>query len=147
MKSLFCTLVVVAFISTATNAQVKLPKTTSAVPGIGNLVTQFTEQINPTSFTDQWTGGKSNFLGNAGKITNAVSAGKTIASLIGFLKPGMFKQGFNVQNLLNTANTVKTMSQAAGVLKNLEGGLKPEAFMSSWSGKRTGWLNALNLIK
>jgi hypothetical protein len=39
------------------------------------------------------------------------------------------------------------MAQATGVLKNLEGGLKPEAFLSGWSTKRTGWLSALNLIK
>jgi hypothetical protein len=39
------------------------------------------------------------------------------------------------------------MVQAVSLLKNLEGGLKPEAFESGWAQKRTGWLSALNLIK
>ena len=124
----------------------QIPKV-SGTGSIGNLLSQFTNAIKPTSFLSSWTGEKGNFLSTAGKVKDAVGVGKSIASLAGSIKPDMFKKGFNVQNLINTANTVKTMSQAASLLKNFEGGLKPEAFVSGWAGKRTGWLNALNLIK
>ncbi|MBX9783973.1 MAG: hypothetical protein K2X48_11855 [Chitinophagaceae bacterium] len=147
MKSLLFSLIFVSLISTVANAQITIPKAAPSVPGIGNLITQFTNQIKPSSFTNQWAGSKTNFLSNAGKVSNAVNAGKTIASLIGFLKPGMFRQGFNIQNLVSAANTAKNMSQVTGLLRNLEGGLQPEAFADSWSGERTNWLNALNLVK
>lgn len=124
---------------------IKVPGTGNA--GIGNLVSQFTNAVKPSSFTDAWASNKGSFLSNAGKITDAVGVGKSIASLAGFIKPGMFKQGFNVQNLISTAGTIKTMAQATGLLKSFEGGLKPEALTSSWAGKRSGWLSALSLIK
>ncbi len=143
MKLVFASLFVLMFSSSF--AQIKLPSTGGG--GIGNLVSQFTNAINPASFTDKWATNKSSFLSNAGKITDAVGVVKSIASLAGFIKPGMFKQGFNIQNLISTANTVKTMAQATGVLKSFEGGLKPEAFTSGWAAKRPAWLNAVNLIK
>jgi hypothetical protein len=134
----------VMFVFTA-NAQIPIPKTGNA--GIGDLTGQFTNAIQPSSFTDQWAGNKEGFLSNAGKVKDAAGVGKSVASLAGFLKPGMFKQGFNVQRLISSAGTIKTMVQAVSLLKNLEGGLKPEAFESGWAQKRTGWLSALNLIK
>jgi hypothetical protein len=39
------------------------------------------------------------------------------------------------------------MSDATGLLKNLEGNLKPEAMTADWAGKRSGWLTALDLLK
>lgn len=142
-------LVVLLFITSSSlifaQLPVKIPATGNG--GIGNLVSQFTNAVKPTSFTDAWAGNKGSFLSNAGKITDAVGVGKSIASLAGFIKPGMFKQGFNIQNLISTAGTVKTMAEATGLLKKFEGGLKPEAFASGWAGKRSGWLSALNLIK
>lgn len=114
---------------------------------IGSLLTQFTNAIKPSAFTSQWATGKTDFLNTASKVTDAAAVGKSIASLAGFIKPDMFKQGFNLQSLLSTANTVKTMANAVGLLKNLEGGLKPEAFASGWTTKRPAWLSALNLIK
>jgi hypothetical protein len=32
------------------------------------------------------------------------------------------------------------MSDASGVLKDLESGLKPEAMTDAWAGKRNSWL-------
>ncbi len=128
------------------NAQLPTVKAPAAA-NIGSLVSQFTEGINPASFADKWTDGKAGFLGNAGKIAGAADLGKTITSLAGFIKPTLFKQGFNLQSLLGAAATVKTMTQATGLLKNLEGGLKPEAFVSGWASKRSGWLSGLDLIK
>jgi hypothetical protein len=117
-------------------------------PNAGSLLSQFAGAIKPTSFLPSWgSGGKTNWLGAAGKVSDAASMGSSISSLAGFIKPGMFKQGFNVSSLMQTANTVKTLSDAGGLLKNLEGGLKPAAFLSSWASKRPAWLNALNLLK
>jgi hypothetical protein len=59
----------------------------------------------------------------------------------------MFKNGFNLQSLLKTANSVKSMADATGLLKNLEGSLKPEAMTNDWKAKRGGWLNALSLLQ
>ena len=119
-----------------------------STPNAGSLLTQFAGAIKPTSFLSSWaSGGKSKWLSAAGKVSDAVGMAKSVSSLAGFVKPGMFKQGSNAGGVMQAANTVKTYSDASGVLKNLEGSLKPEAFVSSWAGKRTGWLNALSLLK
>ena len=124
-----------------------VPPVTSGKVNAGSLLTQFTNAIKPSSFLDSWKGEKGNWLSSAGKITEAAGLAKSVGSLAGFIKPGMFKQGFNLQSLLSAANTAKTMADATGLLKNLEGGLKPEAMTSGWAGKRSGWLNALSLLK
>lgn len=139
---LFCVLSVLH-----ANAQLPVKVPTGNKGGIGNLLSQFTNAIQPSSFTPAWNGSKGNFLSSLSSVKDAAGAGRSIAQLAGFIKPDLFKQGFNVQNLIQTANTVKTLSSAAGLLKSFEGGLKPAAFTNGWSQKRTGWLNALNLIK
>lgn len=113
----------------------------------GKLLAQFSQAIKPTSFLSSWTGQKSSWIGKAGKVTDAIGMAQSISSLAGFIKPDMFKNGFNVSNLLQTAGTVKTIANATGVLKNLEGGLKPEALLGSWANQRGGWLSALSLLK
>lgn len=114
----------------------------------GGLLSQFAGAIQPSSFLPGWaSGGKTNWLSAAGKVTDAASMGSSISSLAGFIKPDMFKQGFSVASLTQAAGTVKTLSAAGGLLKNLEGGLKPAALLSSWAGKRSGWLSALSLLK
>lgn len=129
-------------------AQLKLPKTGTSPVNIGSLLSQFTDGLKPTSFLDSWAGGgKTDWLSTAAKVTTGSGLGSSIASLAGFIKPNLFKSGFNVASLVKSANTVKTLSSAAGLLKNLEGGLKPEAFTSAWSSQRPTWLSALNLIK
>lgn len=127
-----------------------IKKTTQDVNSIaspGKLLSQFTQAIKPASFLSGWSGEKSGWLNKAGNITSAIGMAQSLSSLIGFLKPESFKSGFNVQNLLKTANTVKTMSSAVGLLKGLEGGLKPELLSDSWGEQRSGWLSALNLVK
>ena len=145
-KSLFVLLLVTSLGSLTTEAQLSLPKTGKA--NIGSLLTQFAGALKPTSFLGSWAGGgKTDWLSAASKVTDAVGLGKSISSLAGFIKPDMFKSGFDVASLVKTANTVKTLSSATGLLKNLEGGLKPEALVSGWASKRPAWLSALNLIK
>ncbi len=151
-KSLFLLLLLVSlgFVN-ITQAQLKdaLNKSASTTKAnIGNLLTQFAGAIKPTSFLSSWaSGGKTDFISTASKVTDAIGVGKSISSLAGFIKPDMFKSGFDVTKLVQAANTVKTLSSAAGLLKNLEGGLKPDALLSSWSTQRPAWLSALNLIK
>ncbi|MBE7173215.1 MAG: hypothetical protein INR73_21760 [Williamsia sp.] len=138
------------FLSTqAIHAQLPNVSTGALPAGLnaGQLITQLTGALKPTSFTDAWAGGKSGFMGQAQKISNAVSMASTVASLASFVKPSLFKEGSSAAGILQTANKVKTMTDAAGLLKSFEGGLKPEAFTSGWSGQRSSWLSALNLLK
>jgi hypothetical protein len=145
-QRLFVLLLLTSLGSLTSEAQLSLPKAGKA--NIGSLLTQFAGALKPTSFLDSWTGGgKTDWLSAAAKVTDGGGLGKSIASLAGFIKPDMFKTGFNVASLVKTANTVKTLSSATGLLKNLEGGLKPEALTSGWASKRPAWLSALNLIK
>jgi hypothetical protein len=128
MKQRFLVLLLVVSLGTITT-QAQLPKVSK--PTIGNLLTQFAGALKPTSFLGSWaSGGKTDWLSTAAKVVDAAGAAKSVSSLAGFIKPDMFKSGFSVDGLLN-----------------LEGGLKPEALLSSWASKRSGWLSALNLLK
>ena len=142
MKRIFF-LFVAATAFMAATAQV--PNLGSANPG--KLITQLVNAIKPSSFTEAFAGQKSSFLDKVSKLTDAPGIGKAISQLAGFIKPGMFKQGFDVAGLMNTANTVKSLSGVGGLLKNFEGGLKPEALTEGWGKQRSGWLSALNLLK
>lgn len=117
------------------------------LPNAAGLLKQLTNAIKPSAFLDTWKTAKSGFLAEAGKIKGASGLAKSVSSLAGFIKPAMFKDGFNLKGLQDAAGTAKTMGEAAGLLTNLEGGLKPEAMSDSWAGKRSAWLSALTLIK
>jgi len=147
-KSLFLFLMFVCLSTITTQAQVKLPTAATTKANIGSLLTQFAGALKPTSLLGSWaSGGKTDWLSTASKVTDAIGVGKSISSLAGFIKPDMFKSGFNVASLVQAAGTVKTLSSAAGLLKNLEGGLKPEALTSAWTTQKPAWLSALSLIK
>jgi len=133
---------------TAATAQAQLGGLTSAKPSPGSLLKQFAGALKPASFLTSWaSGGKTSWLSAAGKVSDAVGMASSISSLTGFIKPDMFKQGFNVSTITQAATAVKTYSDASGLLKSLEGGLKPAAFLSSWATKRPGFMSALNLLK
>lgn len=117
----------------------------SASPG--KLLTQFAGAINTASLLSSFAGQKSGWLAKAGKITDAVAMAQSIASLAGGIKPSMFKSGFNVSSLIQSAATVKTLAGAGGMLKSLAGGLKPEAMTSGWAAQQPAWESALNLLK
>lgn len=120
---------------------------TSTVAKAGQLLTQFAGALKTTSLTSSWATEKTGWLNKASKVTDALGMVQSISSLAGFIKPDMFKTGTTAGNLLQTANTVKTVAGAAGLLKNLEGGLKPEATTSAWATQRPAWLSALSLLK
>jgi hypothetical protein len=150
MKKFILFLLVIGIGTMTTHAQLKdaLSKTAGAKANASSLLTQFSDAIKPASFLSSWaSGGKTNWLSAASKVTDAVGMAKSVSSLAGFIKPEMFKSGFNLNSLLQTAGTVKTLAGASGLLKNLEGGLKPEAMVAGWAGKRSSWLSALNLLK
>ncbi len=126
--------------------QAQLPKV-GGIANAGQLVTQLINAIKPTSFTSAFTGAKDGILGQASKISSAASLASTVSSLVGYIKPEMFKTGSTAKSLLDMSSKVKTMTDATGLLKDFEGGLKPEALTSNWSASRTGWLTALNQLK
>lgn len=141
-------LLMFAFFFIATVSQAQLPSIGGSKPSAGSLLTKFAGALKPASFLSSWaSGGKSSWLSAAGKVTDAIGMAKSVSSLTSFIKPDMFKQGFNVSTITQAASAVKTYSDASSVLKSLEGGLKPEAFLSSWATKRPGFMSALNLLK
>jgi len=134
---------------TAAVSQAQLPGIGGgSKPNAGSLLSQFAGALKPTSLLSSWaSGGKTSWLSTASKVTDAIGMAKSISSLTSFIKPDMFKQGFNVSSVTQAASAVKTYSDASSVLKSLEGGLKPAAFLSSWATKRPGFMSALNLLK
>lgn len=152
MKKISLFLLFSCLIAITSEAQLKdaLSKASGAgAPNPSSLLAQFEGALQPSSFIlASWgSGGKTSWLSTAGKVSNAVSMAQSVSSLSSYIKPAMFKQGFNAGSIARAAKTVKTYSDASGVLKSLEGGLKPEAFVGSWGSKRSGWLSALNLLK
>lgn len=141
-------LLLFALCLTATATQAQLPSIGGSKPNAGSLLSQFAGALKPTSMLSSWaSGGKTSWLSTASKVTDAIGMAKSISSLTSFIKPDMFKQGFNVSTITQAASAVKTYSDASSVLKSLEGGLKPEAFLASWATKRPGFMSALNLLK
>jgi len=150
LKRSFLLLFVVGLTATTSQAQLKdvLSKAGGGSSSPSSLLTQFAGALKPTSFLSSWaSGGKTNWLSAAGKVSDAISMAKSVSSLTSFIKPSMFKHGFNVSSITQAASTVKTLSDAGGLLKNLEGGIKPEAFLSSWASKRPAFDKALSLLK
>jgi len=148
MKKLAILIVVMVFTQSVSTVNAQLPQVKADQNvSAANLLTQFTNAIKPSSFIENWASGKSNWLSKASKAVNPSSLASSISSLAGFIKPGMFKSGFNLQSLQKAASVAKTMGDATGILKNLESGLKPESMNDSWTGNRSSWLSALNLVK
>jgi hypothetical protein len=137
---LFCTCV------TAQLPKVNNNAVTSTV-NPGQLLTRFTSALKPTSFISSWAGVKDGILGKAQKAASALEIANTVSSMIGFIQPGLFKQSSTAKSLMDMSSKVKTMTEAAGLLKSFEGGLKPEAFTANWATAKPGWLSALNQLK
>jgi hypothetical protein len=148
MKNLLTSLALCMISCSLLQAQLPINKdavTSAANPG--KLLTQFTNALKPASFLSSFAGAKSGILGKAQKASSALDIASTVSSLAGYIKPDMFKQGSSAKSIMDMGSKVKTMTDAAGLLKSFEGGLKPEAFTSAWSTMRPGWLSALNQLK
>lgn len=85
----------------------QLPKVSTDAANAGSLVTKFAKAIKPSSFLSNWASAKSGWLANAGKIANAGQMASSISALAGFIKPGMFKTGFNLKGLQQAAGAAK----------------------------------------
>lgn len=149
MKQMLASFLLPVLFCTYVNAQ--LPKVNKNVVASavnpGQLLTQFTNALKPASFLSSFAGAKDGILGKAQKAASALEIANTVSSLVGYIKPDMFKQGSTAKSLIDMAGKAKTITDAAGLLKSFEGGLKPEAFTSNWSTARPGWLSALNQLK
>lgn len=127
-------------------AQAQLP----SVPGnvnAGKLLVELINNIKPASFISSFAGKKGDLISSAAKAVTGPALAKNISSLAGFIKPGLFTKGFNLKSLQDAASTAKTLTDAAGLMKNLEGGIKPEGMVEGWDAKRTKWSSALDLLK
>ena len=113
----------------------------------GKLLVELINNIKPTSMISSFAGKKSGLIANATKAVSGPALAKTISSLAGFIKPGMFKQGFDLKSLQKAASTTKSITDATGLMKNLEGGIKQEGMADDWDTKRTNWLSNLDLLK
>ncbi|OQP60682.1 hypothetical protein A3860_32295 [Niastella vici] len=149
MKRLLASIMLLIISCSLVHAQLPTLKkgalATAANPG--QLLTQFTNALKPTSFTSAWTGAKEGVMAKAQKAASAVEIASTVSTLVGYIKPDLFKQGSTAKSLLDMSNKVKNMSEATSLLKSFEGGLQPTAFTGNWSSMRTGWLSALNQLK
>jgi hypothetical protein len=125
----------------------KTDATTAAGSSAGKLLTQFGSAIKVTSLLSSFAGQKSGWLAKAGKVADAASMASSVATLAGGIKPTMFKSGFDVKSLISSASTITTLASAGGMLKSLEGGLKPEALSGSFAAQKPGWETALSLLK
>ncbi|HXB93752.1 MAG TPA: hypothetical protein VNU70_01295 [Puia sp.] len=130
------------------SSRAQIPDLSKAGGSAGSLLKQFAGQLNPTAMLSSWaSGGKSKWLSAAGKVSDAVGMAKSVSSLSSFIKPDMFKSGFNPGSIAQGVTAVKSYSDAGGLLKSLEGGLKPEAFLSSWASKKPAFMSALDMLK
>jgi hypothetical protein len=112
----------------------------------GKLLGQLVSALKPSSFTDAFKKEKTNWLDKAKGAADPASLASSVTSLTSFIKPGLFKTGA-LPGILSAAGAVKSMPQVGNLLKSLEGGLKPEAFASTWPAQKTGWLSALSMLK
>jgi hypothetical protein len=113
-----------------------------------SLLKQFAGQIKPSSFLSGWaSGGKTKWLSEVAKIADGAGMAKGISSLTSFIKPESFLKGFDPASIAQGAGGVKSLSDAGGLLKKLEGGLKPESFLSSWASKQPAFNTALSMLK
>ena len=127
-------------------AQAQLP----SVPGnmnAGKLLVELINNIKPSSMISSFAGKKGELISNAAKAVTGPALAKNISLLAGFIKPGLLKNGFNLKSLQQSATTAKSITDAVGLMKNLEGGIKPEGMVDSWDAKRTNWSSSLDQVK
>src|SRR5882757_3829958 len=91
---------------TAATSQAQLSGLDGGKPSPASLLKQFAGALKPTSFLSSWAGGgKTNWLSAASKVSDAVGMASSISYLTSFIKPDMFKQGFNVGSITQAAGT------------------------------------------
>lgn len=110
--------------------------------GAGDLLGKFTKDaLADDAMKPEFKDMKKGFIKDAKKLTDAASIGQHINKLMGFIKPGMFKGGVDVNQLMDAANSVKSIADATGIMKKLQDSLLPKAFKGSWAGKKQDAFN------
>ena len=143
----FLLLLVMGLAANVSKAQI--PDLSKAgAPNPGNLLKEFAGQLKPGAMLSSWaSGAKAKWLSTVSKVKDAAGMAKGISSLTSFIKPESFLKGFDPASITQGAGAVKSLSDAGGLLKNLEGGLKPESFLSSWAAKKPTFNSALDMLK
>jgi hypothetical protein len=120
----------------------------TGAPNPGNLLKQFAGQLKPGAMLSSWaSGAKAKWLSTVSSVKDAAGMAKGISSLTSFIKPESFLKGFDPASITQGAGAVKSLSDAGGLLKKLEDGLKPESFLSSWASKKPAFNSALDMLK
>lgn len=111
------------------------------------IFTQFMQSaLKPETLTNGSAKEKKLLLKDIDKA-DAVLMAKKISSLAALIKPSSFKSTFNIANIKTSAVAVKTIPAAITLLKDIEAGLKPEAFAGIWMLQRNAWLSDVNKLK
>ena len=145
MKTLLTTL----FLAVAmTTVYAQIPSSMSEMTGgggIGDALSQFASKgLSADALSDGFDVGK--FANDVKGVSDIASIGGHVNNLIGHIKPGMFKEGVDVNKLLDMGNSAKSIADATGLLKGLDNSLLGKAFKSDWSSQRPAWQNALDLL-
>jgi len=115
---------------------------------VGDLLGKFTkEAVSDDALTDDFLGGKKDFIKQAKGTTDLAAVGGHLQSLIGGIKPGMFKDGVDVGQLTSMAGSLKSIADATGLMKKLQNGLVEKAFKKGWLGKKSDkFTKALDML-
>jgi hypothetical protein len=99
------------------------------------------------ALTDDFLDGKKDFIKKAKGTADLAALGGHLQSLIGGIKPGMFKEGVDVGQLTSMAGSLKSIADATGLMSKLQNGLLEKAFKKGWSGKKSDKFNkALEML-
>ena len=113
--------------------------------GAGKLLNQFTKKgLSPDALSGDFADVKKDCLKGTKGLTDVAGLGGHINKLIGFIKPGMFKGGVDVAQLMDAANSAKSIADATGLMSKLSGSLKPEAFKKGFNADKFN--DALSLL-
>ncbi len=130
---LLCTMLIMGTVASA-----QLP----SMGGAGDLLGKFAnDALDDDAMKPEFKDMKKGFIKDAKKMTDAASIGAHVNKLMGFIKPGMFKEGVDVNQLMDAANSVKSIAEATGIMKKLQDSLLPKAFKGSWAGKKQNAFN------
>ncbi|MFT3822880.1 MAG: hypothetical protein QM731_03125 [Chitinophagaceae bacterium] len=115
----------------------------------GRLLNQFADALDGSTLIDQWQLHKTSYKNTVAKISNGTALAKNTLALYQYIKPEKFKTTFDRKKFEKDANSAKTYAEAANALKNLEEGLKEDAFdrYVPWRNQRIGWQQKLLRLK
>lgn len=151
MNSKIITTVVLIPFFMAVNAQLKIDNPNSsvaqsvkAVPG--RLLVTFANAIRTESYLPNKSKQRKSVLTSAAKISDLTIFVKNISYLAGFIKTNKFKAGVATATILKSAGSSTTFGHACNLLRELEAGLKAEAFSPIWNLSRAAWLKDIDQL-